>query len=84
VQRRAQRHRPDLPGDARAVHIQWMVRHGLCRNPGGTRRLVTERLPPVGAPAARNPHRLVTVLQAIAMGPRRAGGGPARALAWRS
>jgi Transposase/zinc-finger of transposase IS204/IS1001/IS1096/IS1165 len=67
VHSRYQRHLTDLPWGALAVHIQLMVRKFICRNPGCTRRIFTERLPHVVAPFARKTHRLVTALRAIAL-----------------
>jgi transposase len=67
VHSRYQRHLTDLPWGALAVHIQLMVWTFICRNPGCTRRIFTERLPHLVAPSARKTHRLVTVLQSIAM-----------------
>jgi transposase len=67
VHSRYQRHLTDLPWGVLAVHIQLMVRKFICRNPGCTRRIFTERLPHVVAPSARKTHRLITVLQSIAI-----------------
>src|SRR5918992_440152 len=67
VHSRYQRQLTDLPWGALAVHIQLMVRKFICRNPGCTRRIFTERLPHVVAPFARKTHRLVTALRAIAI-----------------
>lgn len=51
----------------RPVYIQLTVRTFMCRNAACTRRIFTERLPDLVAPAARNTHRLITALRAIGM-----------------
>src|SRR5215831_138343 len=57
----------DLPWGACPVRLQLTVRKFVCRNPNGTRRLFTARVPELVALYGRKPHRLVTGLQAIGL-----------------
>jgi transposase len=55
----------DLPWAQYRVHLQLRVRKWFCRNPRGSRRLFTERLPTVAAPWARRTLRLAQRLVAL-------------------
>jgi transposase len=65
IHSRYQRHLTDLPWGMRLVRLQLTVRKFVCRNTTCTRRIFTERLPDLVAPAARKTDRLITVLRAI-------------------
>jgi transposase len=65
VHSRYQRHLTDLPWGVCLVRLQLTVRKFMCRNRACGRRIFTERLPDLVAPAARKTDRLTTVLRAI-------------------
>jgi transposase len=56
----------DLPWQGLAVRVRLRSRRWRCANPRCPRRIFTERLPAVAAPAARRTARLAAVVEAIA------------------
>jgi hypothetical protein len=73
VHSRSPRHRRDLPWGTRPIRLQLTVRTCVCRNRSCPRRIVTERVPALVAPYARQTPRLIAALQAlgVALGGRR-------------
>jgi transposase len=65
VHSRYQRHLRDLPWGLLAVRIRLMGRKFVCRNLACRRHIVTERVPELAAPYARQTHRLIAALRAI-------------------